>query len=105
MCSLRNILSQSRGRTPGLASYYLKAMADRILAEVDSSGFELPGPLVSSSDLEIAPATLVDSSEDSPDEIEIARLQRHSFLLRKIMNRWARVCAPRVWICTHVSSA
>ena len=84
------------------------AMADGI-PEVDSSGDEIPelaDTSVSENESHAqALATLVDSSEDSPDEIEIARLQRHSFLLRKIMNRWARVCAPRVWICTHVSSA
>ena len=108
MCLLRIILSQSRGRTPGLASYYLKAMADRIPAEVDSSGDELPPLVVSSSDDEIAPATLVDSSEDessSDDEIEIASLQRNTFLLRQILYHWARVCVPRGWICIHVASA
>ena len=114
MCLLRIILSQSRGRTPGLASYYLKAMADRIPAEVDSSGHELPA-LVDSSDDEKAPATLVDSSEDessSDDEIEIAMLQRNTFVLRLIWSHWAAVSGvrvrgegSRVWICIHASSA
>ena len=84
------------------------AMADRIPAEVDSSGDEIPPLVVSSSDDEIAPATLVDSSEDessSDDEIEIASLQRNTFLLRQILYHWARVCVPRGWICIHVSSA
>ena len=83
------------------------AMADRIPAEVDSSGHELPA-LVDSSDDEKAPATLVDSSEDessSDDEIEIASLQRNTFLLRQILYHWARVCVPRGWICIHVASA
>ena len=94
------------------------AMADRIPAEVDSSGDELPPLVVSSSDNEIAPATLVDSldsseDESSPDdEIEIAMLQRNTFVLRLIWSHWAAVSGvrvrgegSRVWICIHASSA
>ena len=84
------------------------AMADRIPAEVDSSGDEIPPLVVSSSDDEIAPATLVDSSEDessSDDEIEIARLQRNTFVLRQIWYHWVRGEGSRVWICILASSA
>ena len=91
------------------------AMADGI-PEVDSSGDEIPelaDTSVSENESHAqALATLVDSSEDSPDEIEIARLQRNTFVLRLIWSHWAAVSGvrvrgegSRVWICIHVSSA